>query len=191
MDYAVWYNILLQSNLKDIKKMFKINSIAYGILQDKYFWIKKFENDNLTIPSKIDPQNTNEWIRLYIASVKARVLLNTILIDVITTFDIYIDFYPQLNVIFSKYIDYKHIPIYPSLIISTDTFVLNNHDENIEIPKTLLLDILTHVYYVNYDKFIDTNNGPYDINKINKSYKNQLGTRAKDMNNQYILYGII
>lgn len=193
MDYAVWYNILLQMNIKDIKKIFKINSIVYGILQDKYFWIKKFENDKLSIPSKIDPQNMYEWIRLYIAVIKARVFINTIL-TYDMPFDIYIDFYSHLNEIFSKYINYINKPIFPRLIISTDTFLLDNQDEYIVIPKNLLLDILTHVYYVNYDKYlVDTNNGPYDINKINsiKSYKYRFEDRAKYMNNQYIQYGII
>jgi hypothetical protein len=78
------------------------------------------------------------------------------------------------------------------LIISTDTFILDNLDEYISIPKNLLLDILTNVYYVKYDKYMDTNNGPYDINKINtKSYKDMFKNRAQYMNNQYIQYGII
>lgn len=191
MDYEVLYNILLQSNIKDIKKLFTINSVAYEILQNKHFWIEKFENDNLSIPSKINPQSIHEWINLYISAVKARVLLNTILIDIIT-FDIRIDFYAHLNKIFSDYIDYKNNPTYPSLVISTDNFVLDNHDEMIDIPKNLLLDILTHVFYVNYDKYIDTNNGPYDINQINnKIYKQRFENRANYMNNQYILYGIV
>jgi hypothetical protein len=106
MDYAVWFNILLQMNIVDIKKILKINTIVYEIVQDKYFWIKKFENDKLSIPSKIDPQNTYEWMHLYISAIKARVFINTILTDNMP-YDIFINFYPHLNKIFSDYIDYK------------------------------------------------------------------------------------
>ena len=196
MDYATWFNVLLNSNIEDIKKLCNMAKIPYEICHDNHFWISKFHNDHMSIPQYIDPQNMHDYVQLYIAEKKAVIFLDTILHDIIENISkintIFINLFGNTNNIFNKYIHYKNNDIYPRLIISSNSFILDNDDEKIEIPKNLLLDILTHIFYLNMEKFIViTNIGPIHIDLINsKSYKNLYHKRGEYMKNLYDAHGV-
>jgi hypothetical protein len=61
----VMFNTLLNSEIHDIYRICKTSKIADEICKDKYFWVKKFEHNNIPI---FEQQDTLEdWIDEYVA----------------------------------------------------------------------------------------------------------------------------
>lgn len=81
----IWYNILLNSNIKELDYLCYTNKDSIDICSDKQFWLDKFLNDNLPYLVKVFPKNIskmiNEYEKIYTAQSTAIKLTNSILRD--------------------------------------------------------------------------------------------------------------
>jgi len=63
-DDVTWLNILLNSDIKDIKNISLTNTTTKRICNDNYFWDEKMKYDGITNISSIEPTYTH-WVKLY------------------------------------------------------------------------------------------------------------------------------
>jgi len=61
----IMFNTLLNSEIYDIYQICKTSDIAVNICENKHFWVKKFEYDNIPIFEKQD--TSEDWIDEYVA----------------------------------------------------------------------------------------------------------------------------
>jgi len=79
----IMFNVLLNSDIDTIHKMYNESDIAKEICNDKYFWEKKFEQDKLILINyKTDIDSwTNEYKKVYNATIDADDIIKISLIE--------------------------------------------------------------------------------------------------------------
>lgn len=65
MNEDILFNILLQSNINNIKNYCLLSTISKNICNDKNFWLTKFKIDNIPILYDIIPSTLSQWIKEY------------------------------------------------------------------------------------------------------------------------------
>ena len=65
MNADVLFNILLSSDIDNIKILCQINQNAYKICNDKFFWVTKYTDNNIPYISDLPVDNHLHWIQNY------------------------------------------------------------------------------------------------------------------------------
>ena len=65
LDNDTLYNVILNSDINTIQAYCVSSKNVYKMCDDKYFWLNKFQHDNLPILYTIEPINYQQWLLEY------------------------------------------------------------------------------------------------------------------------------